>query len=95
MPSVTIAKVIVPGDAAETLTARLGRDYRVTPHLGRTPPSLTVSHGGVAFATVRVLQGDASTTFRVHGGGLIVGRLVNEFGIARTVTAAIKESLGD
>jgi hypothetical protein len=30
----------------------------------------------------------------VHGGGLIVGRLVNEFGIARTVTAAIKESLG-
>ncbi len=36
-----------------------------------------------------------ATTFHVHGGGLIAGRLVNEFGIARTVTAAIKESLGN
>jgi len=35
-----------------------------------------------------------TTTFRIHGGGLIVGRIVNEFGIARTVTAAIKDSLG-
>ena len=35
-----------------------------------------------------------ATTFRVHGSGLIINRLVNEFGIARTVTEAIKESLG-
>jgi hypothetical protein len=95
MPNVTIAKVIAPQEAAETLKARLGSDYKVTPHLGRIPPSLTVSRAGVAFATVRVLRGPDATTFRVHGGGLLVGRLVNELGIARTVTAAIKESLAD
>jgi hypothetical protein len=95
MPSVTITKVIVPQDAAEALKATLGSEYKVTPHLGRIPPSLTVSRAGVAFATVRVLRGHDATTFRVHGGGLIIGRLVNEFGIARTVADAIKASLGD
>jgi len=95
MPSVTIGKVIVPQDAAEALKATLGSEYKVTPHLGRIPPSLTVSRAGVAFATVRVLRGHDATTFRVHGGGLIIGRLVNEFGIARTVTDALKTSLGD
>jgi len=48
----------------------------------------------VAFATVHLVPDGNATTFRVHGGGLILGRLVNEFGIARTVTAAIRESLG-
>ena len=47
-----------------------------------------------AFATVHLARNENATTFHVHGGGLIVGRLVNEFGIARTVTAAIRESLG-
>ena len=37
---------------------------------------------------------DGIAMFRVHGGGLIVGRIVNELGIARTVTEALKESLG-
>jgi len=95
MPSVTISKVIVPQDAAEALKATLGSEYKVTPHLERVPPSLTVSRAGVAFATVRVLRDHDVTTFRVHGGGLIIGRLVNEFGIARTVTDALKASLGD
>jgi hypothetical protein len=48
----------------------------------------------VAFAAVHLARDENATTFHVHGGGLIVGRLVNELGIARTVTAVIKESLG-
>ena len=48
----------------------------------------------MASATVRLSRDGNSTTFRVHGGGLIITRLVNEFGIARTVTAAIEEKLG-
>jgi hypothetical protein len=95
MPTITITKVIAPQDAAETLKAKLGSDYKVTAHPERIPPSLTVSRAGVAYATVRVIRDHDATTFRVHGGGLLVGRLVNEFGIARTVTAAIRESLGD
>lgn len=48
----------------------------------------------MASATVRLSRDRNSTTFRVHRGGLIIGRLVNEFGIARTVTAAIEETPG-
>ena len=35
-----------------------------------------------------------ATTFRVHGSGLIVNQIIDEFSIARTVTEALKESLG-
>ncbi len=48
----------------------------------------------MAFATVHQARSGNSTTFHVHGGGLIVERLVNEFGIARIVTGAVRESLG-
>jgi hypothetical protein len=91
MPSTTIARAITPEQAAEALRQQLGSRYKVTPH---SRDKLTVSHGGVAFATVHLAPNGSATTFHVHGGGLILGRLVNEFGIARTVTAAIKESLG-
>jgi hypothetical protein len=48
----------------------------------------------MAFATVRLGRDGDVTTFHVHGGGLIIGRIVNEFGIARTVTGTIKETFG-
>jgi len=91
MPSTTIPRTITPQEAADALKDQLGSGYKVTQH-GRD--SLTVKHGGVAFATVRVGRDGDTTTFRVHGGGLIVGRIINEFGIARTVTEALKASLG-
>jgi hypothetical protein len=56
--------------------------------------SLSVRHGPVAFATVRLGRDGDATTFHVHGSGLIINRIVNEFGIARTVTGAIKETFG-
>jgi len=43
---------------------------------------------------VRLRRAANATTFHVYGGGLIVGRIVNEFAIAPTVTAAIKETFG-
>jgi hypothetical protein len=43
----------------------------------------TVSGTGLSFSP---------PCFHVHGGGPIVGLLVNEFGIACTVTTAIRES---
>jgi hypothetical protein len=94
MPSATIPRAITQQEAAEALRQQLGSGYKVTPHSGGSRDKLTVSHGGLAFATVHLAPDGNSTTFHVHGGGLIVGRLVNELGIARTVTAAIRESLG-
>jgi hypothetical protein len=94
MPSATIPRAITPQETAEALRQQLGSGYKVTPHSGGSRDKLTVSHGGVAFATVHLVSDGNATTFHVHGGGLIVGRIVNEFGIARTVTSALRESLG-
>jgi hypothetical protein len=94
MPSATIPRTITPQETAEALRQQLGSGYKVTPHSGGSGDKLTVSHGGLAFATVHLTRKENATTFQVHGGGLIVGRLVNEFGIARRVTEALKDSLG-
>jgi hypothetical protein len=91
MPTTTIHREVTPQQAAAALQAQLGSGYQIT---RRGQDSLTVKHGSLSFATVRMHWADDSTAFRVHGGGLIVGRAVNELGIARTVTTAIKESLG-
>lgn len=91
MPSATIPRAITPQQAADALKEQLGSGYKITAH---GTGSLTVKHGGLAFATVHLNRDDDATTFHVHGGGLIVGRIVNEFGIARTVIEALKDSLG-
>jgi hypothetical protein len=91
MPSATIPRAVTTEEAVDALKEQLGSGYKVIPH---GTGSLTVKHGGLSFATVRVGRDGDATTFRVHGGGLIVGRIVNEFGIARTVTTALKDSLG-
>ena len=91
MPSVTIPRAITAQEAASALQDQLGRGYQVIPH---ESGSLTVKHGSLAFATVHLGRQGSATTFRIHGGGLIIGRIVNELGIARTVTAAIRETLG-
>lgn len=90
MPSATIPRAITIQEAADALQ-QLGSHYQVTPH-GKS--SLTVKHRSLAFATVHLSQDKNATTLHVHGGGLIVGRIVNEIGIARTVTKAIKETFG-
>jgi hypothetical protein len=92
MPSATISRPITPQEAADALKARLGDGYTVTP---RGSGSLAVKHAGtLAFATVRMARDGDSTTFRVHGSGLIINRIINESGIARTVTEALTEGLG-
>jgi len=91
MASVTISRAITTQEAAGALQERLGSGYQVTPH---GSGSLTVRHGAMAFATVHLRRDGDATAFRVHGGGLIIGRIVNEFGIARTVTAALRETFG-
>jgi hypothetical protein len=91
MPTTTIDKTITTQQAADALQQRLGSSYKVH---SRGSDSLTVHHGPLAFATVRLSQEGNATTFHAHGSGLIINRIINEFGIARTVTDAIKETLG-
>jgi hypothetical protein len=89
MPTATVSRPVTLEEAAATLQGQLGSGYKVT---RRGSDALAVSHGGLAFASVHVAQDDNATTFHVHGGGLIIGRIINEFGIARTVTSAIGEA---
>jgi hypothetical protein len=91
MASTTIPRAITRQEAADKLQKQLGSRYEVSPH---GDDALTVKQGIMTYATVHLGQDQDATTFRVHGGGLIIGRLINELTIARTVTAAIKESLG-
>jgi hypothetical protein len=91
MPTATIPRAITPQEAADALQDKLGDGYTVTQH---GTGSLSVHHGPLAFAPVRLGRDGDATTFHVHGSGLIIGRVVNEFGIARTVTWAIKETFG-
>lgn len=37
-------------------------------------------------------QDGNATTFHVHGGGLVISRMVNEFGIAKKVAVTIAEA---
>ena len=90
MPSVTIQKEVTREQAEAALKAQLGSGYAVT---GKGRDSLTVKHGAMTWANVRMHWAGGTTDFHVHGGGLIIGRLVNEYGIAKTVTGALEEGL--
>jgi hypothetical protein len=91
MSTITAPRIITSDEATSALLDHLGSGYRVTAGGANT---LTVKHGALAFAHVRIGRAGEATTFRVHGGGLILGRLVNELGIARTVASALREEYG-
>jgi len=91
MSSITAPRVITSAEAATALLERLGSGYKIT---SGGPNSLTVKHGALEYARVHVVRAGETTTFRIHGGGLVIGRLVNELGIARTVASAIREAYG-
>jgi hypothetical protein len=53
--------------------------------------ALKVKQSAASTATVHLDQDQNATTFHVHGGGLVISRMVNEFGIAKKVAATIEE----
>ena len=92
MPTVTVKGFVSPHDAAEALRGQLGSQYEIATHGNGDQEMLTVRQSATATATVRLGQDGSATTFHIHGGGLIVSRLVNELGIAKKVATAIKEA---
>ena len=62
---------------------------------GGNPEVFSVERGTLSGAKVHMKSEGDATAFHVHGTGIIIGRIVNEFGIARKVAAAIGQtSLG-
>jgi hypothetical protein len=94
MPTVTVEGSVTLQQAATALQDKLGSRYEVAAHGSGAQQALKVKQSAAATATVHLDQDGDATTFYVHGGGLVVSRLVNEFGIAKKVAAAIEEAFG-
>jgi hypothetical protein len=92
MPTVVIDRSVTIQDTAQALQQKLGARYEITTHGQGPQEALKVKQSAAALATVHLDQGDNSTTFHVHGGGLVISRMINEFGIAKKVAQAIEES---
>jgi hypothetical protein len=91
MPTVTVARADVPRDqVVRAVRQELGSDYTVQP--GSQDNVFSVNRGSLSGAKVHIKQHDGATQFHVHGTGLIIGRLINELGIARRVASAITKA---
>jgi len=94
MPTVTIEGPVTLQETAKALQEKLGKRYEVTTHGSGSQEALKVRRSAAATATVHLSQDGNATTFHVHGGGIVISRMVNEFGIAKKVAATIKEAFG-
>lgn len=93
MPSVTVPGSISSGNAEDVLQRELGERFTVEQR-GDSTDKLKVKLSTLTYANVRLDHHEADTTFHVHGGGFIIGRAVNELGIARDVATALRHGYG-
>jgi len=92
MPTVTVEQPVTLQQAAAALKDKLGSRYEVTAHGSGAQEALKVKQSAASTATVHLDRDGNATTFHVHGGGLVISRMVNEFGIAKKVAATIEEA---
>ena len=92
MPTVTVEGNVTLQQAATALQDRLGSRYEVTTQASGAQQALKVKQSVASTATVHLNQDGNATTFHVHGGGLAISRMVNEFGIAKKVATTIEEA---
>ena len=90
MPTVTVEGNVTLQQAATALRDRLGSHYEVTTHGSGAEQALKVRQSAASTATVHLDRDGNVTTFHVHGGGLVISRMVNEFGLAKKVAATIE-----
>ena len=91
MATITIEQPVSSDEALEALRQQFGDRYRVTLRHSDTRDAIRVAHG-MQMATVHIDRTGHTTTFKVHGGGFIASRLINEFGFARRVRSTLKHS---
>ncbi|HVB70125.1 MAG TPA: hypothetical protein VND83_01310 [Acidimicrobiales bacterium] len=89
MPTVAVKGEVSAEQAMEALRNNMGVRYKFV--AGRGGGSFSVKSSPLFYATVRTQRQGDSTVFSVHGGGLIITRLVNELGIARQVAQALSK----
>ena len=92
MPTVTVKGNVTLQQAATALQDKLGSRYEITTHGSGPQQALKVKQSAASTATVHLTRDGDATVFHVHGGGLVISRMVNEFGIAKKVAAAIQDA---
>lgn len=92
MPATHVNRQVTLDEAETALTRGLGPDYKVT-RRSFGSPALTVKRNGLLWATVTASPSNGGTTLKVHGGGVIINRLIAELGLARKVNATLNRSL--
>jgi hypothetical protein len=94
VPTVTIQRQVSVQEAVAALQTTLGSRFEVAAHGSGTQEAIKVRQSAASLANVHMEQSDGVTTFHVHGGGLLISRLINEFGIAKKVASGIEEAFG-
>jgi hypothetical protein len=89
MATLMIHRPVTLEEAVTALQDRLGDGYTITPHRNGSNERIHVQRA-LAMANVHLVRDGDSTRFRVHGSGIIVNRLFNEFGLARRVGGALQ-----
>jgi hypothetical protein len=94
MPTVTVREPVTLQQAATALHDKLGSHYEITTHGSDADEALKVKQSAASTATVHLTRDGNATTFHIHGGGLVISRMINEFGIAKKAAAAITDTFG-
>ncbi|PWI45070.1 hypothetical protein [Streptomyces sp. ICBB 8177] len=94
MPNVTVPGSVTSDNAEAVLQRELDNRFIVEPRES-SPDKFKVKLSSLSYATVRRDEHETDTTFHVHGGGILIGRLFNEFGVARDVAKALKRGLAE
>ena len=92
MPTVSIKSDASEADLVAAIKSGLGSDYNVEPK-SSDKEMITVRKGTMSIAHVKLERTSVGMNAHVHGGGLIISRFVNELGIAKKVTQAIRSSV--
>jgi hypothetical protein len=92
MPTVTVERALTVEDTSKALQQKLGDRYEITTHGQGAQEALKVKQSAASLATVHLDHDGDTTTFHVHGGGLVISRMINEFGIAKKVAEALEQS---
>jgi len=82
-------KNVTPGEVATVLSRRLGSGYQVE---SSGDHRITVRKSPLMYANISIADQPGASVFRVHGGGLLVLRIVNTFSTARRVADALRRS---
>lgn len=93
MPTVSLKQGISEDEVMAAIRTQLGSAYKVDAKDG-DKDVIAVAKGTISTAHVRLERSTGGTTAHIHGGGLIISRMINEMGIANKVAQALKDSPG-